>query len=169
MEARPPPWPISPCWVWPDFQWLYAHTAARCPWLSGGIRLGIKCLITRGNQAMVLSQTRRLNGSRGESHPCWAKGPPEYVDRRVGVTVRHHSADPTPMNPVLKLRRNLPASGAGPRRIPGVHLDQLPPGPCCLVPELLTNQSPGLVPSPDTFVDTGKLPLTLDSCLLGND
>ena len=28
--------------------------------------------------------------------------------------------------------------------------------------------TPGLVPFPARFVDTGKLPLTLDSCLRGN-
>ena len=36
----------------------------------------------------------------------------------------------------------------------------------CLV---LTNVPVEVVPFPARFVDTGKLPLTLDSCLRGND
>ena len=80
---------------------------------------------------------------RGYSRPCGPEGPLSDVDSCVEIAVKDSSANAAPVGPVFALRRLLVASAARPAGVPGVDLDELPAGPCCLVAELADDDPPG--------------------------
>ena len=106
---------------------------------SNACKEGIIYVITQGQSGIQFCRLEAGGGSPPRQTTA------QDVDGRIGVGIHPQLTGPALKylaRPAASVRHVAPAAGY--RGIPGVHLNQYPTGPCCLVTQLLTYHSPSL-------------------------